>query len=100
MRSDIYRFRLARHVRPSAVNDTIVTAIAATGALYGEARSRLEISYAHGRSRRVFIVDATLPAGRAFARVFAGLLIARFGANAIRVERARRRRRLSVKASR
>jgi hypothetical protein len=100
MRSDIYRYRLSRQVRWTVVDETVATAIAAVQALYGEARSRIEVGYAHDRSRRTVVVDATLPPGRAFARIFAGLLIDRVGPNAIRIEPAKPRRRVPARECR
>jgi hypothetical protein len=85
---------MARRVRWSVVDETVVTAVAAVQALYGEARSRLEIGYAQDRNRRTIVVDATSPPGRAFARIFAGLLINRVGPDAIRIEPAKLRRRV------
>jgi hypothetical protein len=92
MRSGVYRYRVSQTVRWQLVNETLLAALSAAQALYGEARSRLETGFAEHCKRRTLVIDATSPPGRTLARIFAGLLIERFGSNSVQIEPATRRR--------
>ena len=86
----VLRLQLSRCVDWRELETVLSIALAATQALFGAARARLETGYSENPSRRTVAVDATYAAGRIFARILTGLVIEQFGADAVQIEPARR----------
>ena len=91
MRPPIYRFSFDRAVPMDDVEESLVLALLVIQILHGDARSRLAISHAFDRKRRVCIIDATTPEGKDLSKLLVGLLSREYGPDSFVVRPARPR---------
>jgi hypothetical protein len=90
MSANIYRYTFERDVPTKEVESTLVLALLAAGGMFGEARLRLESAHLLDRKRRICVIDARGPAGRAANCIFVALVTREFGACSFKVEHMRR----------
>ena len=90
MKSDVYRFTLARVVDLIEAESTLQLAILATEGLLGEACVRMETSYHIDAPRCAVLIDGGTPAGNAVVRIFTAFITREFGADAFSVRRVAR----------
>jgi hypothetical protein len=83
----ILRFELTEETDREAAETDLSIAVFAAECVYGQARLRLEMSYALDDNGKICVIRSAGEAGEAAARIFAGLTAARLGeaAYAVRV---------------
>jgi len=89
-RHEVYRYIFEKRVPFADVLDTFDLAMIAVESLHGEARTRLDAGFTDDTARRVLVIDASTPVGRALNQVFIGYVTREFGADAFRVRRVDR----------
>lgn len=80
-----YRFQFEPDVSLTEVEQTLHLALFAVEGLFGEARVRLEASYRLDERGDAILVNGISDVGAAVVKVFVGLLLREFGADAFQV---------------
>lgn len=70
MNTDCYRFRFAATVLVEEIEATLLLAVLATEALYGESQTRLDAGHALDLETNTLVIDASTPVGRDLNRLF------------------------------
>lgn len=87
MLTDVFRFRFASPAALAEAEATLHLSILAAGGLFGEARTRTDVSYHADPPRAALLVDGGSPCGSAVVRIFTAFLIKEFGADGFAVRR-------------
>jgi len=87
MLTDVFRFRFASPAALAEAEATLHLSILAAEGLFGEARTRTDVSYHADTPRGVLLVDGGSPCGAAVVRIFTAFLIKEFGADGFAVRR-------------
>ena len=85
--SGTYVFSFPAELPLDAIEDTLMVAALAVESLVGRPSFKLNASFRLDKKNRTCRIDATTPAGKQIAKVFAGLVAREFGEAAYRVER-------------
>lgn len=85
MNATSYRFVFARTLDLSEAEQSLHLAMFAVEGLFGQARVRLEAAYEVIDDQRAITVDGATEVGAAIVKVYTGLLLREFGADAFRV---------------
>src|SRR5436190_20394366 len=85
--SSVLHFRITQETDAEAIQDDVTLALYAAECVYGKPRVRLEAAYIVEDDGRTALVEAAGEAGEVAARIFAGLLAARFGESGYSVRR-------------
>lgn len=83
-----FRFQFEHDVSLTEAEQTLHLALYAVEGLFGEARVRLELSYRMDEPGDAILVNGGSDVGEAVVKIFTGLLLREFGADAFRVRPA------------
>jgi len=87
MSKEIYRYQFGEGVPLRDLEETLVLSVLVAESLHGQSRVRLDAACHLEDAKRACVIDATTDVGRDISRIFTGLAIREFGADAFQVER-------------
>src|SRR5689334_17338467 len=87
MSPELYRYTFTPDVPVEEVESTLLLALLAVEALYGEVQTRLDAAHFFDSDQRACVIDAGTAVGRDVNRLFVGFVRREFGEDAFRVER-------------
>lgn len=82
----IYRYQFHGQLPMQEIEATLVLSIFAVEALFGEARTRLEVRHFLDIAGRACVIDASSVVGRMLNQLFTGLLLHELGRDGFAVE--------------
>jgi hypothetical protein len=80
-----YRYQFSPRVDLQDAQDTLLLAVLAAEGIYGQARIRMDATFAVDESLRVIVVDASTDAGNDICGIFTSFLCREFGSDAFSV---------------
>lgn len=87
MRTDVFRFTFAPAVDMIEAEATLQLTIVAAEGLFGESRTRMEVTYFADVPRHALVIDGSTSAGSAVVHIFTAFITHEFGADAFTVRR-------------